>query len=156
MDIQFKGTISVNNMPAHMDEKIYENFTIQCKIKNEQSEGTEYGFDDEASYQTGEENDPNEKTDGYVETSDLAGGLPPRQLPDSSSGEKKDLYVIINKEPIKLSNKNKYIFVDIFDFYAFDLRKAGGSELIITLNGEKADFTAPLQEKDTIELYWKN
>ncbi len=182
MDIEFKGTIYVNNMPAKMDEKVYENFTIQCELKGSVSKKNGYGAEAEYGYA---EEDAYEEEDAYAEedvyeedtyeeeyayaeeagislkTADVYEKIKPgntrnQKLSESVNGENKDLYVIINKEPVKLSGKSKYIFVDIFDFYPFDLKKVGGSELVVTLNGEKADFTMPLQEKDIIELYWKN
>ncbi len=151
MDIEFKGTIYVNNMPAQMDEKVYENFTIQCELKDSTSENMDLDMDTE---------------EDLTAAAKAEDGLSAESNPDEAPGKavlnesakeagKKDLYVIINKEPVRLSNKSTYIFVDIFDFYPFDLKKAGGSELVITLNGEKADFTMPLHEKDIIELYWK-
>lgn len=149
MDIEFKGTIYVNNMPAKMDEKVYENFTIQCELKDSSPDSIELDTEDEdtldieAESQLLSDYNP-DRTDGKAILNE-----------PSKEDEKKDLYIIINKEPVRLSNKSAYIFVDIFDFYPFDLKKAGGSELVITLNGEKAYFTMPLHEKDMIELYWK-
>ncbi|WMJ88410.1 cell division FtsA domain-containing protein [Anaerocolumna sp. MB42-C2] len=153
MDIETKGTIYVNNMPAKMDEKVYENFTIQCELKEDQSEEIFDAMGEMPDqYEESEYEDLNSKTEvsaaavknNETENSKKVGNDP-----------KTDLYVIINQEPVKLSNKSKYIFVDIFDFYPFDLKKIGGSELVVNLNGEKADFTSPLKERDVIELYWK-
>ena len=48
-----------------------------------------------------------------------------------------------------------YSAVDIFDFYPFDLKTAGGTELVTRVNGEKAAFNAPLAAGDKIELYWR-
>lgn len=124
MDIEYVGTIEVNNLPASLDSKIYENFTIKYDMKNEQTE------------------EDNIESSAYKEKKVLF-------------NEKNDLYVTVNNNVVKLSNKKNYIFVDIFDFYSFDLTKAGGSALIISLNGEQAEFTTPLHEKDVIELYWK-
>lgn len=151
MDIEYVGTIEVNNRPAGLDEKIYENFSIHCIIKSE-TQMEEYLPDAE------EDNIPDEYKDSNTESSDstpVEVNLESDKSIDKS-GEPTDLSVIINNKPIKLTNKENYIFVDIFDFYPFDLTKVGGSELIITLNGEKADFTTPLQQNDVIELYWKS
>lgn len=150
MDIEFKGTIYVNNMPAKMDEKVYENFTIQCELKDSSPENMDLDSEEDDNPASEAESQP--LSDNNLDT---AAGEAAAGNETAKSAEKKDLYVIINKEPVRLSNKNTYIFVDIFDFYPFDLKKAGGSELVITLNGEKADFTMPLHEKDIIELYWK-
>ncbi len=124
MDIEYVGTIEVNNLPASLDSKIYENFTIRYEMKNEQTE------------------------EDYTEST-------ANKEKKVLLNEKNDLYVTVNNNVVKLSNKKNYIFVDIFDFYSFDLTKAGGSALIISLNGEQAEFTTPLHEKDVIELYWK-
>ena len=67
----------------------------------------------------------------------------------------KDVQVYINGIPVLLEGKSEYIFVDIFDFYAFDLNAGNGREIITKLNGENAQFTAVLKEGDRIELAWK-
>jgi hypothetical protein len=74
---------------------------------------------------------------------------------NSAASENLDLYVIINNQTVKLTNKKSYIFVDIFDFFPFDLSKVGGTELILTLNGIPAEFTSPLNMNDVIEIYWR-
>jgi hypothetical protein len=66
-----------------------------------------------------------------------------------------DIYITVNAKVVKLTGKNSYIFVDIFDFYPFDLSTMRGSELMVTLNGERAEFTASLKDKDNVEIYWK-
>ncbi len=162
MDIETKGTIYVNNMPAKMDEKVYENFTIQCELKKEQPEENT-GILEEASeqYEEAEQEETNLNGDNSLNTKTAVSAVAVKNNETGNSiikeenNLKTDLYVIINQEAVKLSNKSKYIFVDIFDFYPFDLKKVGGSELVVTLNGEKADFTSPLKERDVIELYWK-
>jgi cell division protein FtsA len=148
MDINFNGTILVNNKLAGMDEKIYENFSIQ------------YDMNDDLKYDDFEDNYYLDENNEIKEDYEINGDKDMEAVSQSNELEKQskeinDLYVIINNEPVKLSNKNTYIFVDIFDFYPFDLTKAKGSELVRALNGEQADFTAPLKEKDRIELYWK-
>ena len=66
-----------------------------------------------------------------------------------------DMYILVNNTPVILKNKERYIFVDVLDFYPFDTRTAGGTELITRVNGVKADFTTPLFEGCSVELYWK-
>jgi hypothetical protein len=65
-----------------------------------------------------------------------------------------ELLVYINGEPVQLKGKKQYIFVDIFDFYKFDLSASAGRAVITNLNGQKAQFTAVLNEQDRIELGW--
>ena len=54
-----------------------------------------------------------------------------------------------------VSGKKKYVLVDIFDFYDFDLSKPQGSDVVLKLNGQKADYLAPLKDGDLIDLYWE-
>ena len=63
--------------------------------------------------------------------------------------------VYINGQPVKLTGKPQYIFVDIFDFYEFDLTASNGRAIITNLNGENASYSAVLKTGDTIELRWK-
>ena len=63
--------------------------------------------------------------------------------------------VNVNDTQVYLKGKNVYTFVDIFDFYPFDLKTPGGTELVMTLNGERAQFTAELNQGDNIQIYWR-
>ena len=47
--------------------------------------------------------------------------------------------VKVNKNMIILKGKDKYIFVDIFNYVDFDLTISKGT-LILMLNGSKADY----------------
>ncbi|MBK5240112.1 cell division protein FtsA [Clostridium sp.] len=67
----------------------------------------------------------------------------------------KELVVEVNKKIITLKNKEKYIFVDIFDYVDFDLSKSNGN-LILTLNDSKASYYQPLNSGDIIRIYWDN
>lgn len=63
--------------------------------------------------------------------------------------------VYVNQQPVHLEGKNSYIFVDIFDFYEFDLTASAGRSIITNLNGQRAQFSAALKAGDQIELGWK-
>lgn len=65
------------------------------------------------------------------------------------------IVVFINGEPVRMSGKSSYIFVDIFNYYDFDLTVSRGRAIITNLNGENAQFTAQLSDGDEIELMWK-
>lgn len=149
MDIKTPGTIMVNNAPAGPKEKIYDNFTIYCDME-----------DDYMGYLlTSEKDEIYTKEYGTELVEPVKSTSPVTQsVADEKGikGENRALTVIVNNTPVILQNKPSYIFVDIFDFYPFDLSTLKGSEVVITLNGQKADFTTPLQENDVIELYWKN
>jgi hypothetical protein len=63
--------------------------------------------------------------------------------------------VTVNGESVTLYGKEHYIFVDIFDWFSFDLNAGEGRAIITRLNGRDAQYTEELHDGDTIELYWK-
>lgn len=65
------------------------------------------------------------------------------------------IHVTVNGKPVIMPQKDKPIFVDVFDVYPFDLTKAGGTRLITRINGVDKEFTEPLWDGDQIELYWE-
>ena len=76
-----------------------------------------------------------------------------QQSPVTKSSE--PIFVTVNGEAVKMPDKEKPIFVDVFDVYPFDMTKAGGTRLITRINGEDKDFTEPLHDGDHIELFWE-
>ena len=68
--------------------------------------------------------------------------------------ENKRMIVMVNRKPVVLRGKPKYVFVDIFDFIDFDLSKPQGA-IVTNLNGIQAQFMEELHEGDMIEVYWK-
>ena len=66
-----------------------------------------------------------------------------------------EVNVEVNKKIITLKGKNKYVFVDVFDYVEFDLSVSKGN-LVLTINGKKATYYAPLNDGDVIEIYWEN
>ncbi len=147
MDIEYKGEILVNNISAGMEEKIYENFTIQCNLNSNQPvmDADPSAMD----YEYGIDQSEQELMEYHNEK--------PEKVAASKKEEKttQDIYITVNGEVVTLTNKVNYIFVDIFDFYPFDLSTMKGTELVTMINGEKAEFTTPLKDRDMIELYWK-
>ncbi|MPQ32788.1 cell division protein FtsA [Clostridium estertheticum] len=69
--------------------------------------------------------------------------------------ETQNLNVKVNKKMIDLKGKDKYIFVDIFNYVDFDLTISKGN-LILKLNGSKAEYYQPLNNGDVIEIYWED
>lgn len=65
-----------------------------------------------------------------------------------------DIVVVINGNAIKLTGKDKFKFVDIFDFFQFDLTMPKGS-LVLKLNGNNVGFFDELHDKDIIEVRWE-
>ncbi|MGN0483549.1 MAG: cell division FtsA domain-containing protein [Lachnospiraceae bacterium] len=68
---------------------------------------------------------------------------------------KKELCVLVNQKPITLTGKREYIFVDIFQFFDFDLSDSRGRAVITKINGVDAQFSQKLKQDDRIEVYWK-
>lgn len=98
----------------------------------------------------------------------LENKLPENELPENDIQEeilkeeiqeedssKNTITVIVNGEPVELSGKDTYIFVDIFTHISFDLQAGKGRAIATVINGRDAQFSEELHEGDQIELYWK-
>ena len=134
MDVGTDGiTILVNNDTADNDTVVYENFNVKY-FDAEPENG-----DDENSVKKKEQGNPGNKTEEV----------------SAIPSEPVSVTIEVNNTSVVLSGKSRYTFVDVFDFYPFDLKTPGGTELITTLNGEKVPFTAPITAGDKIELYWR-
>lgn len=89
--------------------------------------------------------------------------LPENELPKNDIQEEiheedsseNTVTVIVNGEPVELSGKDTYIFVDIFTHISFDLQAGKGRAIATVINGRDAQFSEELHEGDQIELYWK-
>ena len=73
---------------------------------------------------------------------------------DNVINENSGISVVVNGKTILLdSNKEQYIFVDIFNYVDFDLSKPKGN-IVLKLNGRQAAFTDIIRNGDMIEIYW--
>lgn len=156
MDVEYNGQIEVNHVAAPLTEKVYENFTIDCKIGSGMVFST-------SSLNTDNENDLyNQNYDNEDNEEDIIKNPEPKEaleenqnsIPNVSAREKKEIEILINDTAVKLSGKDSYIFVDILDFYFFDTKVAQGNSLILKVNGESAEFTTEIHDGDITELYW--
>ncbi len=120
-------SIYVNNEPAFPDALIYENFSVRIELT--QSKDTDAD---------------NNQTEGNNSTDKS-------EQADSNSA----VMVVVNNRPVVLTGKKSYVFVDILDFYPFDVSKMGGEELVMTINGNKAEFVDAVGNGDIIEIYWR-
>ena len=128
----------------------------------EEEQGTEHGWDEEENLSQeqseSEEQDlaqeENRNTgDSATNPDDLAEETTNVVENETPQGVK--LSVWINNEPFEMSGKKEYIFVDIFNFYPFDLTASRGRAIVTKINGQNAQFAEPLNEGDRIEIYWK-
>ena len=153
MDLPFTEHIYVNNRPAGREEKVYENFTVEWSLEEKHAEPTldeilnaEVAAAAEALEAADEENAAIQNTVASV----------PEAIPQApTASQAAELLVIVNGRPVTLKGKNSYCFVDILDFYPFDVSQAHGETVIMQINGEKADFSSSLNAGDAIDLYWK-
>lgn len=134
MDLEYDEYIMVNGELADLDTKVYENFTITYDMNYLRK-------------------DMNEKNSRPIETDRKESEKLNRASIDKNSTT--SITVTINGEEVVLSNKLNYIFVDILDFYFFDLTVAKGSGLDMKINGKEAEFTDVIHDNDIIELRWK-
>ena len=66
----------------------------------------------------------------------------------------KELQVLVNEEAVVLKGKDKYVFIDIFDFIDFDLTYPKGN-LKLILNDKKAGYQEELNNGDVIKILWE-
>ena len=140
MDLPFTNNIYVNNRKASKQEKVYENFTVEWSLEPEIFQ-EEWTVEPEESIEEIVEEKPVEQEREVVVT--------PEAKPVT------EVRLIVNGKPIALRGKSSYAFVDILDFYPFDVSVAHGETVVMQINGERAEFTTKVNTGDIIDLYWK-
>ncbi len=123
----------VNNSPAQDDTKVYENFTVTWEVTDGTFDGSAYlatNYVEETIEKAADDEAPKEEKQTF------------------------ELHVSVNDKPVILKNKNRYVFVDVFDEIDFDRTKSKGT-LITTINGRNAEYMEELHEGDMIQVYWE-
>ena len=143
VEVDKEREILVNNRAAEADTLIYDNFSVDWTVHS-------FGAAEVTAEQPGTE------TSGAgsdaPETPEGSGDADPAQ---PAAPEKTEVVVQINGQPVRLTGKSSYVFVDIFDFYEFDLKASAGRAVVTKLNGENAQFSAVLKDGDEITLGWQ-
>ncbi len=147
MDLTTDFYAYVNHQIAEEDEKIYENFEVEFVTRKEE---TPIIPDDEIVEMVEEEAAAVEKAEKTVPEQKMISQ--PHMMP----GTKREITVIVNKTPVTLRGKESYTFVDILDFYPFDLTTMRGKRLVTNVNGTHAEFIQPIDEGAVIDIYWEN
>ena len=150
------NTYYVNNNSADMNTKVYENFTVVMS-KTEMVTSYEDLMKDETSYEEVEEEEEiavNEVKDNSTEFLNKIASENKSEENENVTVENKRVIVMVNRKPVVLHGKPKYVFVDIFDYIDFDLSTPQGA-IVTTLNGVQAQFMEELHDGDMIEVYWK-
>lgn len=96
----------------------------------------------------------NELPENKLPKNDIQEEILKEEIQEEDSSEN-TITVIVNGEPVELSGKDTYIFVDIFTHISFDLQAGKGRAIATVINGRDAQFSEELHEGDQIELYWK-
>lgn len=178
MEIDPDHEILVNNRKAGLDTLVYENFSIdwtplsfgvapmnenrynatesiseetpdaeetEAPLTEENEEQTEPAAEETVSSEPAKEPEK-EKTEAVKE---------PEKEPEAKAPENTVCVVNVNGEPIELTGKESYIFVDVFDRITFDLNAGNGRAIATVINGVDAEFSQQLHDGDKIEIYWK-
>lgn len=155
VEIDLHQDILVNNREADLDTLVYENFTIEWTVLS-------FGAAEESEKQTYLQNPKPVKE---TEASAAPTAEPPlvkeayesvtTQNIETEPTAGTDMMVFVNNEPVPMTGKEEYIFVDIFDRITFDLNAGKGRAIATLINGREAQFTEKLKSGDKIELYWK-
>lgn len=148
MDIETSGKIIiVNNEEADDDTKVYPNFKVEYKDMDSITfdELPEEPIIPKAERLVTESSDEEDKAKETEQSTEEK----------TAPAEIIAINVTVNGTMVRLMGKSAYTFVDILDFYPFDMSKLGGDELIMTIDGMKAEFISPIYEGAEITLFWK-
>ena len=142
VEVDTDHEVLVNNRLADFDTLVYENFTIDWTVLSfgvapEPENRYNATISDTSSEVSSEDESPEEKEE---------------EAPEKPEGS---VTVMVNGESVTMTGKQNYIFVDVFDWYSFDLSAGKGRALATLVNGKEAEFSQPLANGDNIELYWK-
>ena len=150
------NTYYVNNNSADMNTKVYENFTVVMS-KTEFVTTYEELLKEESFYEESEKEENPEPEDLNKVSKEpviLTSTEEKNEIPVEAPVENKRVIVMVNRKPVVLHGKPRYVFVDIFDYIDFDLSTPQGA-IVTTLNGVQAQFMEELHDGDMIEVYWK-
>lgn len=169
VDIQLTRPVFVNGRPATPDYEIQEDDRIEIKdacTMDQLLESLEGGNDGniantfEVETKKSEEDSVNISYDEVTEDKNIE--EEPSEAENVEEAQpvvEKTIHsitVVVNKRPVTLSGKKEYVFVDVFDFYEFDLSKPRGSGLVTLHNGENASYMNEIKNGDVLEIYWKD
>lgn len=66
----------------------------------------------------------------------------------------KSITIKVNGQNVVMTGQSDYTFVNILDFYPFDIAEGNGRDLFMTVNGQKAEFITPVADQDEVDLKW--
>lgn len=144
--------VYVNNVPADLDTKVYENFIVETRawfsdIREEAAEQNVLKQTDETAADASAKGVTGSAKNTSVLSEEETDIPPVKQIVS--------LHVLVNNTPVTLSGKAEYQVVDVFLFYEFDLSTPKGPSVITKVNGERVEYGSPVHEGDMIEIYWE-
>ncbi len=175
MDIIQYENLFVNNTPADMDTKVYDNFSILCDVEEQipssylgetfvsQQEipaaEPEEGPVEETAEKAAERNKPSEsgiEAEAAGEMKPAEDGTEEKAAPKREvyTGGIRNISITVNGDAVILKNKANYILVDVLDFYPVDTSVPHGDHLELSINGEHCDFTHPIEPGDVVRIEW--
>ena len=169
--IDANTNLYVNNQLADLNTAVYENFTVTWLLKDEEEEVTYDSLEedteedvskaiDNEEVQDAEPKEKDQKTvkeeNATVSTEDVGADGEKTEEKSPVPAEKKEIIVLVNRAPVRLSGKSGYVFVDVFDNIDFDLSRPKGKSIVTTLNGRAAQYMETIVDGDVIEIYWQD
>lgn len=163
VELDMDKEILVNNRDADMGTLVYENFSVEWTVLETRThiddmEKEVSDVETALDMETGAEKADMETTGETTETggtdtvTESAKEAKEESMPEP---EEISIEVIVNKEPITMTDKKDYIYVDVFDYIDFNLNDSRGRSIVTLLNGENAEYTATLKNGDVIDIYWE-
>lgn len=172
MDIQLdpNGEINVNNRASSLDTLVYENFSVDLDTINYASMDDSYltdenDIDDDRddkpdnneSYDGDiDDNDPEDTSDAATENQNSETAIVENKAENKDDNKGIPIRVYINGSQYTITGKIKYVFVDIFNVFPFDINESNGRGVYTTINGENCGYVQPIQDGDKIEIGWKD
>ncbi|WP_352417976.1 cell division protein FtsA [Proteiniborus sp.] len=154
--IKLISEVKVNQVPVSNNIRINHGDTIETdeiRLISEIFDLLDINNDTYLAYKNGIalSKDYRLKSDDIIEIKSLAESIATSEVQRGY----KTLNLFINGDEIEIQhNKTSFIFVDIFNYIDIDLTKPQG-ELILNINGTKAEFTQELKDNDILDVYWK-
>lgn len=168
--------IYVNNMLANRDTKVYENFSVLWTMEEmNMAEAVQNAVENADEYADGYSEEYTEETETLADeqgtVADAGQNADERteneraEQKEEAKGEEKEaaskpessgpISVVVNGKPIYMQGKEKFVFVDIFDYIDIDLSKPQGAGIVTNINGRPAQYMEPLYAGDVIEVFWR-
>jgi sulfur carrier protein ThiS len=158
LDVELVGAAVVNDSPANKNTKIYDAFSV---VLNLESSGINY-----EDYIAAEDDDEPEEAEAHadepVKTEPVQNAAKTENLSkqqeevQNAASSIHPITVTANGRPVTLDKKASYVFVDVFDYIDFDLKKSAGRSVVTKLNGSiVTEYLKEIHDGDIIEIYWE-